>query len=80
MLPSERMERMRGWLVAHRPGLATSAIGDDTDLIDSGIVDSLQLIEFVLFLEQERGKPILSDAIDPASLRSLAAIERSFFA
>ena len=74
-----RLARMRTWLRAHNPELGSAQIAEDTDLIDSGMVDSLQLIEFILFLEQECGRPILSDTVDPAWLRTLGAIHLHFF-
>jgi len=73
------MERLRAWLCRKNPQLSPDTLGDDQDLIDSGAVDSFALVELILLIEQECGRPVLSEDLDPRSIRTLAAIERSFF-
>lgn len=46
-------------------------IGATTELIDSGILDSLLILEFFLFLEGVRGSGIDPDGFDVASLSTL---------
>jgi len=48
----------------------------DTDLLDSGILDSLQFVELLFRLEERFGLRIKIDEIDLADLRSLARIAR----
>ena len=48
----------------------------DTDLFESGILDSLQLVELLLQLEQRFGIRIQIEDIDLDDLRSLAQISR----
>jgi acyl carrier protein len=43
----------------------------DTDLIDSGLLDSLQLVQLLLHVEQDLGHRIPLDEIDLDDLRSL---------
>jgi acyl carrier protein len=50
--------------------------GADADLLESGILDSLQFVELLFRLEQEFGLRIKIDAIDLADLRTLACIAR----
>ena len=52
------------------------APGADADLLESGILDSLQFVELLFRLEQEFGLRIKIDAIDLADLRTLAHIAR----
>ena len=48
----------------------------DTDLIETGILDSLQLVELLVQLEQRFGFIIKIDEIDLDDLRTLAGIAR----
>ena len=74
------MDRLRAWLCRKNPQLSLDTLEDDWDLIDSGAVDSFALVELILLIELECGRPVLSEHLDPSSIRTLAAIERSFFA
>lgn len=48
----------------------------DTDLIDSGLLDSLQLVQLLLHVEQDFGYRIPLDEIDLDDLRSLERLAR----
>lgn len=48
----------------------------DTDLLESGILDSLQLVELLVQLEQRFGLRIKVEDIDLDDLRTLARIAR----
>ena len=48
----------------------------DTDLLETGILDSFQFVELLLQLEQEFGLRIKIDDIDLDDLRTLARIAR----
>lgn len=39
-------------------GVESAALGADTDLIESGVLDSLLLISFLAFMEKLRGSPL----------------------
>ena len=76
----EVIATMRVWLLA-RPacGGDSGAIGEDTDIIEMRALDSLDLVEFILFLEAQSGRPILVETLEPAQLRTLATIYTTFF-
>lgn len=48
----------------------------DTDLVETGILDSLQFVELLVQLEQQFGFRIKLDDIDLDDLRTLARIAR----
>jgi acyl carrier protein len=48
----------------------------DTDLLDSGVLDSLQLVQLLLHVEQDLGYRIPLDEIDLDDLRSLERLAR----
>jgi acyl carrier protein len=76
----EVISRLRSWLLRQNPSLADREIGPDTDVIETGVLDSLQLVEFILLVELESGKRILSERIDGTWLRTLGGIYDHFFA
>ncbi|NUP08249.1 MAG: acyl carrier protein [Polyangiaceae bacterium] len=76
---SEVLSELRTWLATGRPGTDPATIGDDTDLIDARVLDSLQLVEFILVIEDLAGRSILSETLDPTHIRSLSAVYANFF-
>ena len=52
------------------PG-AVDSFGDDTSLIDTGIVDSTGVLELVAFLEQQFGISVGDDELVPDNLDSI---------
>jgi acyl carrier protein len=74
-----QIDRLRAWLVKQNPAIDPAAITEDTDIIESRILESLQLVEFILFLEQASGREIMSEQLDARKLRTLGTIYREFF-
>jgi acyl carrier protein len=67
-----------GWLASANAG-SIGCLGPDTDLIESRILDSLQIVEFILFLEEESGRSILDENLDPKTLRTPESIYKCYF-
>lgn len=65
------VERLRALVLKHLHMEVPSA---DTDLLDSGLLDSLQLVDLMLLIEEHFGHRIAIEAIDLENLRSLARI------
>ncbi len=72
-------QSLRTWLCKTNPAAAALSLDPDTDIIDSRILESLQFVEFVLFLERQTGQQILAEHLDPANLRTLNSIYSNFF-
>jgi acyl carrier protein len=70
---------LRSWLCQANPAAAAMNLDPDTDIIDSRILESLQVVEFILFLEQKSGRTILVEHLNPATLRTLNSIYATFF-
>ncbi|WNF30705.1 acyl carrier protein [Streptomyces sp. C11-1] len=51
------MERIVAWIHEKNPGL-DGPIGDDEDLIEARLIDSLDFLEFVYLLESVSGREI----------------------
>lgn len=64
-----------------RPGQQIDGGDDDVNLFDAGLLDSLAVIQIILYLEQHHGINLIAAGIDPSGLGTIAgmleAIERA---
>lgn len=67
---SEFEERARNFIET-QTGYSGEEIAPDTDLLAEGIVDSLLLVEFFLFLEKLAGRDIPSETVKPERIVTL---------
>jgi acyl carrier protein len=67
------VERLRALMLEHLHVEVPSA---DTDLLDSGLLDSLQLVDLLLLIEEHFGHRIPIESIDLEDLRTLASLAR----
>ncbi|MFV0386836.1 acyl carrier protein [Paracoccus sp. (in: a-proteobacteria)] len=56
------------------PGGVAADIGDDLDLINSGVIDSLGVLNLISALESETGLRIEPEEMDSANFASVAKI------
>jgi len=57
-----------------RPGQNVTTAGDETNLIDAGVIDSLALIQIIYYLETDHGLKLHTLGIDPSDLASIGGI------
>ena len=58
------------------PTTGRTEIGDEDDLIETGVIDSLGIFQLVAFLEEHFGVTIGDEEITPENFGSVLAIER----
>jgi acyl carrier protein len=58
------------------PAVGLTTLGDEDDLIDSGVVDSLGIFQLIAFLEERFGIKIGDEEITPENFGTIAAIDR----
>ncbi|UCC14842.1 MAG: hypothetical protein JSW21_02465 [Gammaproteobacteria bacterium] len=73
MTASTRLMKLRDW-VREQAG----PVDDDSPLLESRLINSLQLVELVLLIEELTGRPIRPDQLLPASFRSIRTIYENF--
>jgi|HubBroStandDraft_2_1064218.scaffolds.fasta_scaffold750941_2 acyl carrier protein len=73
------LQVLREWLVKTNPAAADRRIEPDTDIIETRILESLQVVELILFLERQTGRAILAEDLNPATLRTLDSIYSNYF-
>lgn len=74
MPEDERKQAIRA-LFADQMMIETGS--DEEDLIRSGALDSLRLVELLMFLEDRFGLRVLMEELEIEDLRSVAAIART---
>jgi acyl carrier protein len=67
---------VRSWILERNPDLTD--LDPDTDIIQTRIVNSLQFVELVLYVEELRGVMLQSDEVDFDAFRTLKSIEKNF--
>lgn len=60
-----------------RPGRSLEELADDDNLFDAGILDSLAVIQIIVFLEQEHGVDLAARRISPEELGTIGGILRA---
>ena len=68
----DAIDRVKAWLIDLNPDL--SEIDLDLDLIETGVLDSLTSIRFVVFLEGLIGHELEADALTTGSFRTLRLV------
>lgn len=76
-LPSGPLAAVQTWICNRRDSAIT--ITADTDLIESRLIDSLDFVEFLFFLEELTGTPIELHEVDLDAFRTLRSIDERFF-
>ncbi|MCT2590992.1 phosphopantetheine-binding protein [Streptomyces sp. N2-109] len=73
---SDALAEVVAWIVGRQPQVRT--IGPDEDLIESRLIDSLSILEFLVLIERISGSPVDLETLDLDSFRSLRRIEQVF--
>ncbi|MFI1980792.1 hypothetical protein, partial [Streptomyces wedmorensis] len=71
--PDRSADGIRGvqdWILALNPDL--TEVDTDADLFESGLIQSLQLVQLVLVIEDARGERLDRSTLRPDDLRSLS--------
>ncbi|MGY4828006.1 hypothetical protein ACVNIS_05435 [Sphaerotilaceae bacterium SBD11-9] len=80
MQESEVRAKLRSWIVKHSKAPTKAAsFTDDTKILEEGILSSLDIVEFVLFIESLRGEDVDTDDIEPEVFTSINTLYTAFF-
>ena len=71
--------KLRNWVLDKNPNCDATAFTDDTNIIESRLVNSLQIMDMLLFIEHVTGNPIDVTRIQPGTFKSISTIVNSFF-
>ena len=78
MINQEKIKReLSLWL--EKKALADIELSDDLNIIEAGIISSLDILELILFIEQLKGQKFNLKNIKAGSFNSINSIYNSFF-
>ncbi len=79
MQEQEIKDKLRGWIRKHAKTAPGPDFSDATHILEEGILSSLDIVEFVLFIESLRGDEVDADAIEPEAFTSIDTLYATFF-
>jgi acyl carrier protein len=76
---TEIRSRLKSWILEHTKSAAPPDFSDDTPILEKGLLSSLDIVEFVLYIEHLRDGELDTDDIDPEVFTSIDTLYRAFF-
>jgi len=73
-------EDLRAWILARSGAPAERLSRDDMPILDEGLLSSLDVVEFILFIESLRDAEVDVEAIEPEVFTSIDTLIAAFFA
>ena len=70
---------MRRWILKRSQGRGVGDFSDETLILESGLLSSLDVVELVLFVESLSGSEVDVDSIEPGAFRSIDTLYETFF-
>lgn len=68
--------RIRQYIIGRFPGAVKQKLSDEDSLLESGIVDSLGILDLVAFIESEFGIAIEDDKLAPEYFGNISNLVR----
>jgi acyl carrier protein len=79
MTEADIRQRLRTWILARAKASADKLPTDDTPILASGLLSSLDVVELILYVESLRGEEVDIDSIEPAVLTNIDTLYQGFF-
>lgn len=80
MNEQEIRAQLRGWIRENKKATPVGDLTDQTLLLETGLLTSLDIVEFVLFIEELRDAEVDPDDIEPEVFTSIDTLWEGFFA
>jgi acyl carrier protein len=74
---NENTMKVKEWIISKAPSIGD--LDPDLNIIEQGVIESLQFLELVFLIEQLSGKKIDMSEVSISNFHTLNAIEESFF-
>lgn len=72
--------KLRAWIQSHAKSQPESGLTDQTLILEEGVLSSLDIAEFVLYIESLRGEEVDVESLEPRVFANIDALYSSFFA
>ena len=76
---AETRRRLRDWIQERANGKIEGELTDETPLLESGILTSLDVTELIVYVEYLRGEEIDIERLEPGLLRNVSSMYAAFF-
>ncbi|HPG26668.1 MAG: hypothetical protein H6748_14975 [Spirochaetaceae bacterium] len=73
-------EELRIWILERSGATPDRLARDDQPILDEGLLTSLDVVEFILFIESLRDEEVDIEAIEPEVFNSIDTLVEAFFA
>ena len=79
-IPNEKiLQTLKSWLLELECNKGLTDIDPDENLIEQGLIDSLEFVNFLLLVEEQRGEEIPSIEIELEKFKTLNTILKNYF-
>jgi len=78
--PLDIRPQLKTWLLEHASAAPPEEFTDQLPILEVGLLNSLDIVEFVFFIEELRGEEVDTDAIEPEVFTSIDTLWEAFFA
>lgn len=72
-------EELRGWILERSGAPADRLSSDDQPILDEGLQSSLDVVEFILFIESLREEEVDIENIEPEVFTNIDTLVEAFF-
>ena len=79
MTDSNIVEKLTDWVLDRANVSNRSAFTVQTQIIDDGLLSSLDVVELILFIEDLRGEEVDIELLEPESFANVDSLVETFF-
>ena len=79
MSETEIRNRLRGWILERSGASGERLASDELPILEEGLLSSLDIVEFILFIESLRGEEVDIEAIEPEVFTNINTLYKAFF-
>ncbi len=79
MVEDEIREELRGWILDRASAAEERLSSDELPILEEGLLSSLDIVEFILFIESLRGEEVDIESIEPEVFTNINTLYEAFF-
>lgn len=79
MAEAEIRSQLRSWILDRSGAPADRLSSDELPILDEGLLSSLDIVEFILFIESLREEEVDIEAIEPEVFTNIDTLYQAFF-
>ena len=79
MVEDEIREELRGWILDRASAAEERLSSDELPILEEGLLSSLDIVEFILFIESLRGEEVDIESIEPEVFTNVNTLYEAFF-